>query len=308
MRWAWSCLILASAIGIVANWSLAADPLPEGSAIVTDTDGKEVTLTNVKLTTGFRRLAWLADPKGSTEDERKGPLALEVREPQSTTFAKGIVTFVKVSHVESAKYDREKQVVNYGIVGLKTPLVGTLVYRNVNVLGISGQVDGKTTTFSGGVLKKPALKTVTFAAKEPLPPPRTTGTTWAVQIHQPAVKDSPRDPTLTVRNLRLLFQFPGGIEKLEDVLSIRKGAALPLTGTVKRIEILATDPNTNLAALEVETTTGPERIVVVPLTQELDQKSGVLAGFLGEVDVGWKLFPLHTIKMITLTSVKKKVE
>ena len=37
-----------------------------------------------------------------------------------------------------------------------------------------------------------------------------------------------------------------------------------------------------------------------------DKKAGTLVGFLGEVDAGWKLFPLHTIKVITPS--KRKIE
>src|SRR5687767_13131424 len=99
-----------------------------GEAIVTDVDGKEHKLTGLKFTTGTRRLAWLADPEGTTDDEKKGPLAVEVREPHSTTFTKGIITFVPVASLESAKYDYEKQVATLSVKGLKEPLTGTLEF------------------------------------------------------------------------------------------------------------------------------------------------------------------------------------
>ena len=83
---------------------------------------------------------------------------------------------------------------------------------------------------------------------------------------------------------------------------------MPLNGTVKRFEVLATDPNTKMATAEVDTTTATDQLIVIPLVQEVDMKIGTLVGFIGEVDVGWKLFPLHTIKLIKLTDVKKKVE
>jgi hypothetical protein len=307
MRSCWSCLILGLATGITGTFTRADDPLPEGSAVVIDGDGKEVKLTGVKFTTGTRRLAWLADPNGATDDAKKGPLAVEVREVQSTTFTKGIVTLVQLAHVESAKYDYEKQVVNLSVKGLKEPLTGTLQYKGLNVLGFAGSVDGKVAAFSGGVMGKSAakaVKAVTFSGAKPLPEPKLTGTTWAIQIVQP----KSNDPTLTVRNLKVLYQFPGGVEHLEDGIPVRKGALLSLNGMVKRLEIVATDTNTNMAAAEVETTTGPERVIVVPLTQEVDKKTGTLIGFVGEVEAGWKLFPLHTIKIMTLTEIKKKVE
>jgi hypothetical protein len=274
------------------------------SAIVTDVDGKEVKVADVRFTAGTRRLAWLADPKGSTEDDRKGPLALELREPHSTTFTKGVLTLVPVSSLESARYDYERQLVTLGIKGVDEPLTGTLQFKGINVLGFGGMVDGKPAAFSAGVLGKNTVKSVSFPAAKALPKPSTTGTKWSIQIVQPLAKD----PVLNVRNLKVLYQFPGGIERVEDGIPVRKGPLLPLNGTVKRFELLATDPNTNIAAAEVETTTGPERVIAIPLTQTLDTRTGHLVGFLGEVDAGWKLFPLHTIKVMTLTDVKKKVE
>jgi hypothetical protein len=302
--WCYAYVLAAVLLGTIAG---AQDPPPKGEAVVVDVEGHEIKLSNVKFSTGTRRLAWLADPKGSTEEARKGPLALEIRETQSTTFAKGVVTLIQLAHVESAQYDYEKQLARVRLKGLKEPLTATLQYKGINVLGLSGLVDGKATTWSAGSQGKSpvkALKSVTFSGASPLPEARSTGTTWSVKIVQPKAGD----PTLTVRNLKLLYQFPGGIESLDDAIPVRKGAVLPLNGTVKRFEILATDTNTNLAAAEVETTTGPERVVIVPLTKEQDQKTGTLLGFLGEVEAGWKLFPLHTIKVISLTDVKKKVE
>ncbi|HEV3384878.1 MAG TPA: hypothetical protein VG097_08675 [Gemmata sp.] len=294
-------LLAAGLFGITAQ---ADEPALEASVTVLNTDGKESQVTELKFTTGTHRLAWLANPDGKTEDDRKGPLALEVREIQSTTYTKGVVTYVPISHIESVKYDYDNKVINLSVKGLKGPLKGTLQYKGLNALNFSGKVDDKATTFSAGVIGKSTVKAVTFSGAKALPEAKKTGTTWAIQISQPAEKD----PTLTVRNLKVLYHYSAGVEKLEDSIPVRKGALLPLNGTVKRFEILATDPNTNIAAAEVDTATSTERIVAIPLIQELDKKTGTLIGFIGEVDVGWKLFPLHTIKVITLTDVKKKVE
>jgi hypothetical protein len=297
-------MMLILMAGFVGTAALADDPSPDGSVTVTSVEGKETKVTGLKFATGTHRLAWLADPNGSTEDAKKGPLALEVREPQSTTFTKGVVTYVQFSHLESIKYDYDNKVVNLSVKGLKEPLKGTLQFKGFNSLTFSGTADDKNATFSAGVLGKSTVKAVTFSGAKALPEAKKTGTTWAIQISQPAEKD----PTLTVRNLKVLYHYTGGLEKLEDGIPVRKGALLPLNGTVKRFEILATDPNTNMAAAEVETTSAPERVIIVPLIQELDKKIGTLIGFVGEVDAGWKLFPLHTIKVITLTDVKRKVE
>jgi hypothetical protein len=51
-----------------------------------------------------------------------------------------------------------------------------------------------------------------------------------------------------------------------------------------------------MAAVEVQMGDGSEKIAIIPQEIEKDGKKGTLAGLVGEVDAGWKLFPLHTIK------------
>ena len=322
MRSSWYCTLLILITGLATSLVRAesvarestpgtgievrADPPADEATVVVDVDGKETKLTGVKFALGTRRLAWLADPKGATEEERRGPLAMEFRETHSTTYTKGIVTLVPVAHVASVKYDYEKKTVDLGVKGLKEPLGGKLVYKGFNVMGFSGTVDGKTTTFSGGVIgKTPAVKSATFAGAKAVPEIKPTGTAWSIQIVQPLEKD----PTITARNLKVLYQYTGGVERVEDAIPVRKGALLPLNGGIKRFEILASDPNTNMAAAEVvDPKTDAERIIVIPLTREQDKKVSTLVGFLGEVEAGWKFFPLHTIKVMTMTEVKRKVE
>ena len=103
MRWVWGGLILLLAGGFTA-FVAGADEPAAGEVIVTDVDGKAHTFTGVKFGAGTRRLAWLADPRGTTEDAKKGPPALEVRELTSAmALAEGIVTIVPISSVESIR-------------------------------------------------------------------------------------------------------------------------------------------------------------------------------------------------------------
>ncbi len=289
MRRFWCGVILV----FVAGMSAQGDDPAAGEALVTDADGKEHKLSGLKFTTGTRRLAWLADPEGTTDDEKKGPLALEVREVHSTTFTKGIITLVPVASLEAARYDYEKKTATLSVKGLKEPLTGTLEYRGINVLGIGGTSGEKTATFTGGTLTKTAVKSMTFGGAQPLPKPNA-GMTWNIQIVHPKADD----PTLRARNLKVLYSFPGGIEQLVDALPIRKGPPVPFNEALKRFEMLASDSNTNIAAAEIDGAGGPERVVAIPLTLEQEKHTGTLVGFVGEVDAGWKLFPLHTIKVI----------
>jgi hypothetical protein len=287
-RRVWAAVGLAVA-GWLAGAAARAADAPVG-ATVTDVDGKEVTVTGLKFGTGTLRLGWLADPAGTTEDAKKGPLALALREPHSTSYAKGVVTYVPVGSVESIKYDYDKQLAAVAVKGLTEPLVGTLQYKGINVLTFSGTADGKTATFSGGSFTKDHIKAVAFPDAQPLTvkrgPPQ-----WLVQIDQ----SKAMDPTLKVGAFKFLYQFPGGAELATDAAPLRKGEPFKLDDSVRAFAPVAVDPNTHMAAVEVQVGDA-EKVIVIPEVIDRDGKKGTLAGLLGEVDAGWKLFPLHSIK------------
>lgn len=264
---------------------------PEAVALV-DASGKELKLTGIKLTTGTRRLAFLADPKGTTDEARKGPLAFEIREPHSTTFQKGVATLVPVSTIEAVKYDYPKLTMSVAIKG-HPEVAGTLQFRGINLLGVEGKVGDLPGKFTGGA-PKGGFHSIAFPGARPLSPRGSAGQKWAVQIVQPAAQD----PVLIVRNLKALYAFPGGAEQLLDAIPVRKGEPLQLNARIKKLEFIAVDLNTRMAALEVLLEGGTERLIAVPLTLEQGKRTGTLTGLVGEVDCGWKLFPLHAIKLL----------
>ncbi len=286
-------LLMIVGAGLAGAWAQEPVVPPPAETVITDVDGKVTKLANAKLTTGTRRIGWLADPKGTTPDEKLGPQVFEVREPNSTTLAKGVITLVPVASVESAKYDYEKLSVNLAVKGLKDPIQGTLQYKGINTIGLAGTADGKATTLTAGVLGKAAVKSVIFPKAVPLPASKAGGVTWAVQIVHPAANN----PTVKARNLKALYQF-GTVEQLVDGLPVRKGMPIPFDAKLTRFEMLANDPNTNFAAAEIETGAGNEKLIAIPLTLEQDKLKGTLVGLVGEVEAGYKIFPLHTIKVI----------
>jgi hypothetical protein len=291
--------------------SRADDPAKEQSdeVVLTDVDGKETRLTKFRINRGTRVLGWLADPDSG---DREGPQAMEVREPNSTTFTKGVLTYVPVASIETVKYDYEKLSVFIHVKGVKEPLLGTLQYRGINTLGITGLSEGKNASFTAGALGKTAIKSVEFPDAKPLAE-TPGGRTWAIQIVHPAANN----PTVKAKNLKVLFQYAGGVQKLLDGLPVRNGAPVPFDAKLARFEMLANDTNTNYAAAAIELEqakqkskddqSGPkgddvrdkERIIAIPLTADENGKQvGTLAGIVGEVEVGYKFFPLHTIKLI----------
>jgi hypothetical protein len=282
----WAVAGLALALGIGAASRAAEAP---AGAEVSDADGKDVKVTGLKFGLGTRRLAWLADPSGETDDAKKGPLALEVREPHSTTYKQGVVTLVPLASVESVKYDYDKKLARVAVKGLPEPLVGTLEYQGLNVLAFSGTAGGKAATFRGGGLTKGSIKAVVFPDARPLPG-RKGLSAWQVQIDQPKAMN----PTLKVGELKFLYQLPGGAEVLSDSAAAHKGEPLRLDASVRSYTRFALDPNSRVVVADVAG--DKERVVVIPPTTEKDGKAATLAGVLGEVEAGWKLFPLHTIK------------
>ncbi len=288
LRRVWAVVGLVLACGLAGAVPRAADAPAE--ATVTDAENKEVKVTGLKFGIGTHRLAWMADPAGTTEDAKKGPLALELREPHSTTLAKGIITYVPVGSIEAIKYDYDKLVASVMVKGLPEPLAGTLQYKGINVLGFDGVADSKITKFSGGAFTKGNIKAVAFAGAKPVVPKKGLSQ-WQVQIDQPKAMD----PTLKVANFKFLYQYPLGVQVLADAAMVRKGDPLKLDDTVKQLTVLAVDQNTHVAVVEV-LIGDAEKVFVIPQEVEKDGKKGTLVGLLGEVDAGWKLFPLHAIK------------
>jgi hypothetical protein len=284
--WAVMGLTLALGLGVSASGGESA---PAG-AEVTDAEGKEVKVTGPKFTAGTRRLAWLADPGGATDDAKKGPLALEVREPHSTAYKQGVVTLVPLASVESVKYDYDKKVARVAVKGLAEPLAGTLEYQGLNVLAFSGTAEGKAASFRGGAFAMGNVKAVAFPDAKPVPG-RKGFSAWQVQIDQPKAMN----PTLRVGELKFLYQLPGGAEVLTESGAAHRGEPLKLDGSVKSYTRFALDPNSRVVVADV-TVGDKERAVVIPPTAELDGKSATLVGLVAEVEAGWKLVPLHTIK------------
>ncbi len=281
-----------------------ADPPPRAAvAVIVDTDGKKYELAEIQWTAGVRRLTWLADPAQPGEDGRLGPLALEIREPNSTTLTKGVLTFVPLRSVERIEYDYDRQFVTYQLNGLQQTVLGTLQYRGINVIEVSGKTTGgEAVRFSGGTRggKTPAIRTLTLARS--VPHAVVGGVPWNVQIVQPSAKD----PIVPARNLKPLIALPGGRQKLLEGLPLHKREPLVFTPQLNRFTLLANDPNTGFAVAEIAVAGQEERLIAIPLTVPVDGQSGTLLGLLGEIDAGWKLFPLHTIR--TITPSKRKLD
>jgi len=272
--------------GLIAL-SRAADPVSE-VVTVTDADGKTVKLAKPKFTTGVKRLSWLNSAKSAD-----GPLAFEVREADSTNYAKGVVTLIPLSTLEAVTYDTGKQSVAVAVAGLKAPLSGTTQFKGMNTLGVEGD-GGK---FVGGV-PKTGVKSIAFEGAKPLAE-RPKGINWLITIDQP----KSNNPKLKVANLKALASLPGGREVLLDSLPTWHGPPIkfaPADVRFEPIEILGVDPVRGVTFGWVISNPAESKAhsPFVPFSVPIEKQKGTLLGLLGEVPGGWKFFPWHTVAKI----------
>jgi hypothetical protein len=299
----WSIACLACGL------ALAADPKPATltSLTIVDAAGETVTLKSATLTAGVRRLAWLAEPNGTTDDAKKGPLAFEMREPNSTTFVNGILTLVPVSSIASCNYDYEKKTMNLKVAGVETPLEGSIEYVGFNALGLDADVDqGKAgvaaVKYRGGNLKGGGIRSLTF--KDPKPwerKPLANPLTWIVQVADARAKN----PILTVMNLQPLYRFPDGTEKIIGTLPFQKTLKLPWVD-IRSLKLEPPMMKGQAAEMVVANKDGKEQTLSPMTTLEIDGKKATLLGLIGEVSVGYKLIPLHTIQELKMKLIDER--
>lgn len=303
-------MAMAWAFGVIATLlasegpEKSAPPAPESSALlITDADGQLVTITQPRFTVGVRRLGWLADPNAATEDGKKGPWAFELREPDSTTFQKGVLTLIPLASIEAIDYDYKQLTAKVLIKGLPTPVIGTTRYKGFCFLGVEGLSGGKKVQLLGGELSKAksAIRTgfqsIRFPHAQPLPPRSTDSRTWRIYLEAAKADDKPQ----TVRQVKALYQLANGQERLVSGLRVRNGQPIMLDAdpaVASKMDVVAVDPNKNTLVLAVD---APDRLVVIP-THQLEDQPARLLGLVGEVEAGWKFFPLHTIARMEIDS------
>ncbi len=271
----------------------AAEPMP--AVTVLEATGESTPLVNAKFTQGTRRLAWLADPKGTTEDAKKGPLAFELREPGSSTFVQGVVTLIPLSSIESMKYDYEKKLFTLQAAGIMAPFGGSLEFIGFNAVGLEAEVKKgnagiAVVKYRGGQAKGGIRGISMTGAKAYERKADAQATNWSVQI----VDAKAKNPVLNVSNLRPLYRLPDGTEKFMPVLPFQKTLQLDWAD-VRGLKHEAPTMKGQPAELIVIGKDGKEQTLSPKTILEQDGKKATLLGLLGEVPGGFKLIPLHTI-------------
>jgi hypothetical protein len=290
----------------------AADDPPKGEPlVVTDTSNKEFKLKDWKFARGVRRLAWLApapakekepDPKEKAPRAPKppaGPEAFEMREEHSTGFLDGILTLLPLDRIKSIDFDPEKQTITVKVAATDkddAELTGTTKFQGINKLTIEADVDKgdlgiAELKFLGGV-PKGTLRSVRFPA--PKLPAKVPGTRAATVTDT----DKPQKTTHNAANLRPLYRFADGSERLLPTLMFKKTLKLDID-KIKKLAVAEEKPkDPDSPEWVVSTKDGEEATLSLLKTITVDGKQAVLVGLLGEVSGGYKLFPVHTISEV----------
>jgi hypothetical protein len=297
----------------------------EGKAlVVVDGAGKEIRLSTWKFLRGTRRLSWLAPaakPKGKPEKDDKepgdeapaGPEVLELREENSTTFQKGILTLVPLTSLEKIEYDPENQTVkvSYLRAGEKGPetavLTGSTKFQGINKLTLEGEVDlgelGKAAQkFQGGTAK--GIRSLRFPSPQPVPAP--AGRPAFVTAKD---KQKTQHP---VADLQALYGLGRDRARLIPKLMFKTTVKIDLA-KLERLRVPEDDKDSGDGYEFEVTLKGGKQLTLTLLTETNpeDGKRALLEGLVGRVAAGYQLFPLHTLLDVQFDKApppKKKID
>ncbi len=331
----WKTYLTVSAGAFLLCSLKAADPLPEppapaeaGTLIVIDGTGKEQKLKSWKLVAGVRPLAWLAPagaekdakdepkPKGEKTKPPAGPEALVFREENSTDFQDGVLTLIPVDRLRVIDYDNEKRTVAIRVATGDKPvddalLTGATKYLGVNRLTIEAEVDYgdmgiAAVKYMGGWTDKPSdkpndkpsanpIKAVRFPA--PKPPAASPGSRPAFVVVEG------KNNVQKVADLQPLYQFADGEERLLPQLMFKKTLKIDVAKIQKITAVEGRVPEGK--EMDVTLKDGNSDTLTLLKTITLDGKQATLAGVLGRVPAGYKLFPVHTFTEIQFDEYKE---
>jgi hypothetical protein len=278
---------------------------PQTELVIRDGAGKEQKLKAWKFTQGTRHLTWLAPPGKEPEkkgDAPPGPEALEFREENSTTFANGILTLIPLDRIRSVEYNHEKDLVSVRVAGEKADsdetLTGSTRFRVINKIAIDAEVDKGSlgvaeVKFLGGMGK--GIKGITFPAPKSAPAPM--GRPAAV-----VVVDKEKRTDMAVTDLRALYHFTVGGEKLSPLLHFKKTLKVDV-GQIKKLARTENEEGGEIV-WQVTLKDSEETLTLLQMVT-LDGKDAQLVGLVGLVPAGYKLFPPHVIGSIEFDPAKE---
>lgn len=311
-------LVLTLAFCVLGLDTLLAQPPAANEILLLDAGGKEHKLTGAKWLAGTRHLSWLAakdavkamepaeepmkgkGPKGPPPRATVGPVALEFREVESTTFVDGVVTLISLERLQSLEFDSMKKTATATVSagGKNEPLnfVGSTLYKGVNTPVLEAEVDRGTmgvavVKFFGGV-PTGGFQKATFPVKM----------AEAEKLGRPArvtINHNKKTSVQTVHDLQPLYQLGTGSEVLAPALLFKKSLKVDLANVRKMV---GSNPGQKETSLEVTFKDGAAETLTAVNRVKLDGKEATLLGLVGKVPGGWKIYPLHTIVELEFTT------
>lgn len=285
------------------NWAKEGDqtssPFP---LLLRDNMGKEQKLKSWKWTQGARPLTWLLEETRKTPSPEV-PLALEFREENSTAFVNGVITLIPLDRIRALDYNAENDSVSVQVTTSKPDhnetLKGWTKYRGINKIAIDAEVDKgdlglAEVKFLGGVSK--GIKGMKFP--NPVLGPPLVGRAATV-----TVLDKDQKTEIPVHDLRVLYRFIHGGEKLISLLHFKKTLKVDVA-QIKKINRADNEEGSDLI-WQVTTGNADETLTLLQMVT-IDEKDAQLVGLLGKVSVGYKLFPPHVIGGIEFGSPMDK--
>jgi hypothetical protein len=310
-------LILAPTLALAAaaddkEPAKKADPKPAdaGALVVLDAAGKEQKLKTWKFSAGTRRLGWLAPhqaeekpdpkkpPRKDGEEDRPekvpaGPEALEVRPETEIKFADGVLVLVPLDRLSAVDFDSDAETMTVKAVtvdGKEETLTGTTKYKRINKVSLEAEVDKgdlgiAEVRYSGGVAK--GIRGLRFPAPK-APPAGVAGGRPAVVTSI----DGEQKATHKVVDLRPLYHFTDGGEKLLPIVAFRKTLKIDIDKIVK---LTAAEGERDESSWRVQLKDGSDDTLTLLPELEINSRKGRLEGFVGRHAAGFAFFPASAI-------------
>jgi hypothetical protein len=299
------CLALAGYAAPAGEKKPSAEKKADPPLVILDANGKEVKLPTWHFTAGTRRVPGLDGDVPKPPPWPGGPQYLEFREERSTTYKDGILTLVPVKALRQLDYDYERKTVTAVVAvagGKDENLAGATKYQGINRLTIEGDADLGDLGFASikflGGSPKGGITAVRFPAPQPAPAAEGPAATVIA-----ADKEKTKHP---VAGLTALYLRPDGSYHILPQLMFKKSVKIDLAKIAALRHVEAEDKKQTSFDFDVVLRDGQKLTLTLLTKVELESgKSATLAGLLGRVPVGYKLFPAHTVAELRMPEEKK---
>jgi hypothetical protein len=286
-RW-WSLLML-----LVSLTPLHAGDKKTDSLTLINAAGREEKLLSWQFTAGTRKLSWLG-----------GAPALEFRGDGSTNYVDGILTLIPLASVKAITYDTDKKSVSVTALAAgpkEETLLGSTKFAATNHVTIEGEADLGTLgsaavkVTGGGPM---GLRGLRFPA--PRPAPEVKGRPAVI------VADDKEKTPHSAAGLVPIYLVGTAYRTLPE-LRFKKTVKIDLDQIARLRRLPPTEKKQTTLEFEVTLTDGAQHNLTLLTRIELDDgKSAQLVGLVGQVPVGYKVFPPHTIGELRFEMGKKE--